>query len=652
MNVRGNFVPLLLVLTLLALPLRAADPDAELAAAVAELLAAVEAEQPGIAVGLVRDGELIAAQAVGLADLSFGIPLSVDTPTNIGSTAKQFTGYALALLHERGLLSLDDDIRDYFPELPDFGETVTLRHLATHTSGYREFLNALAMAGVRIEKGDWIEPEEAIALIRRQPELQNSPGAEWNYNNTGYVLLAKVIEKVTKAPFADWLAQEVFQPLNMNATQVRTDPTVVLAGAARGYSKDGEDWREARDLGGAPGAGAVYTTLSDMASWMAELGDFAHGGSSVGEMLTEPFEGTTYGLGLIVEDWRGQRRWQHGGGDLGHLSAFYYYPDLNAGVMVFANHHELPPGLVTNLTQLLIGDALPDTVSMDVPRDPEAEFEDAFFDAFVGRYELDSAPGFVLRFFRDGDRYMTQATGQQALSLTPESARSFSIDGVDARVVFDVPEEGGSPALTLFQNGEHRAQRLPEPEAGDDATPFEDAHFDAYVGRYELEAVPGFVLRFFRDADRYMAQATGQPAFELTPIDARSFSIDMVNARIVFDVDEDGRAPSLTLFQNGEHRAVRLADEDEPPAPDPADFVGRYFSAELETFYEVSIENEELVLRHRRFGPIKLDHNLGDGFTSQFPLTTVDFERNEQGEVIGLKAGNQRTRDVWFERVH
>lgn len=542
--------------------------DADLQQALASLLEPMDGERPGALLGLVRKGELIAAHAVGQADLSFAVPFALDTPTNIGSTGKQFTGYAIALLQERGQLSLDDDIRDYFPQLPDFGKTVTLRHLATHTSGYREFLNALALAGVRIDKGDWIEPAEAIALIQRQPALQNSPGEEWNYNNTGYVLLAQVIEQVTEMPFGDWLAQEVFAALGMDSTRVRSSPVVVLPGAARGYSKDGEDWREARDLGGAPGAGAVYTTLADMARWMGELGSFAHGGVRVGELLSEAFPNTNYGLGLMLDDWRGLRRWQHGGGDLGHLSAFYFYPDQNAGVMVFANHHELPPDLVNRLTELLLADVLPPTAA--VPTDADAPFEDV------------------------------------------------------------LPPTAIVPA---------------DPDA-----PFEDAFFDAYVGRYELESVPGFVLRFFRDDGRYMTQATGQPAVEITPIDSRSFSIEVVDARIVFEPAEDGRSPALTLFQNGEHRAVRQDDGDEA-RPDLSELVGRYFSAELETFYELGIEDDQLTLRHRRFGPLTLHHARDESFTGSFPVATVDFVRDEQGRVSGLKAGNGRTRDVWFERV-
>ena len=536
----------------------AADDPAsdDLQARLAELLEPMTGERPGAVVGLVRGGELVAAHAVGEADLTFGVPFAVDTPTNIGSTAKQFTGYALARLHEQGRLSLDDDIRGYFPDLPEFDEVVTLRHLATHTSGYREFLNALALAGVRIEKGDWIDPDEALALIRRQPELQNRPGAEWNYNNTGYVLLARVIEQVTELPFADWMARDVFEPLGMDHTRVRPAPDVLVVGAARGYSSDEDQWREARDLGGAMGAGGVYTTVPDMARWMAELSGFAHAGPTVGELLTTPFEGTTYGLGLMIQDWRGQRRWQHGGGDLGHLSMFHYFPDLDAGVMVFANHHELPPDLLEDLAELFLADHL----------EPLAQ-----------------QPG------SDGD------------------------------------------------------------ELAEDA-PFEDALFDRYAGRYELESAPGFVLRFFRDGERYMTQATGQPAFEIAPVGARTFTLDVVGARMVFEVDEDGEVPALTLFQNGEHRAVRLAD-DGAALPDLADFAGRYFSAELETFYEITIGDPALLLRHRRFGPLTLNHKQGDAFEAEFPLTSVDFERDASGRVTGLKAGNQRTRNVWFERV-
>lgn len=553
---------LILVLCLaLLVPGRVSADGASAAERVDALLARFDDTTPGVAIGVVRDGELVFARSAGMADLTFAIPFAVNTPTNIGSTAKQFTGFALALLHERGALSLDDDIRQYFPELPDFGQTVTLRHLATHTSGYREFLNALALTGRLLGKGDWIEAEEALELVGRQPELQNAPGAEWNYNNTGYLLLARVIAQVTGRPFAEWMKDEVFQPLAMRDTVLREAPDVILRGASSGYAKADDGWLEARDVGGAQGAGGMYTTIGDMARWMRHLGRFELGGDAVRSLMTTPFvltngEATSYGLGLILDQSRGQARWQHGGGDIGHMSVFHYYPDLDSGLMVFANHHDLGSGFIDTLTAI---------------------------------------------FFAE------------QLEPAPEAAEAHA-------------DIAAAPA-------------------------FEDAMFDRYVGRYELEIMPGFVLRFFRDDARYMTQATGQPAIELEPLDATSFQIIGVDARVVFIADDEGRYDELTLFQNGEHRARRLPEEQQAPAPDFSELAGRYFSEELETFYTIRVEDGQLQLQHRRFGPVALNQIKGDAYRGGFPVFTVDFERDEDGVVTGLRAGSGRTRGVSFEKV-
>ena len=128
---------------------------------------------PGGVVTVVRDGEVLFEKAYGMANLVHAIPFSLETPSNLGSTSKQFTGFAIALLESEGLLSLDDDVRQHIPELPDLGEVVTLRHLLSHTSGYREFLNTLAMAGRRMDKGDYVGRDEVLQVVQRQPGLQN-----------------------------------------------------------------------------------------------------------------------------------------------------------------------------------------------------------------------------------------------------------------------------------------------------------------------------------------------------------------------------------------------------------------------------------------------------------------------------------------------
>jgi CubicO group peptidase (beta-lactamase class C family) len=172
---------------------------------------------PGAVVAVIRNGEVAFSRAYGAANLEHSIPFRVDTRTNIGSTSKQFTAFAIELLAQRGELSLDDDVREHLPELPDLGKVVTIRHLLTHTSGYREFLNTLALSGRRLDHGDWIERDEIVRMVQRQPELQNDPGAEWNYNNTGFALLARIVERKSGMDFADFLRENVFEPLGFTS---------------------------------------------------------------------------------------------------------------------------------------------------------------------------------------------------------------------------------------------------------------------------------------------------------------------------------------------------------------------------------------------------------------------------------------------------
>ena len=154
-------------------------------------------ESPGAAVRVWRDGRTLYSKTYGMANLAYDLPFEEDTRTNIGSTSKQFTAFAIMLQAERGLLSLDDDIRTHIPELPEFDETIQVRHLITHTSGLREFLNLLRMTGRRLDHGDWIDRSELVDIVQRQPALQNAPGAEWNYNNTAFGFAAAIVERTS-----------------------------------------------------------------------------------------------------------------------------------------------------------------------------------------------------------------------------------------------------------------------------------------------------------------------------------------------------------------------------------------------------------------------------------------------------------------------
>src|SRR5688500_1790653 len=166
-----------------------------------QIMANFSSSGPGIIAAVVRDGKIVYQEDWGLANITHKIPFTVNTLTNIGSTSKQFTTFAILMLAGQNKLSLDDDVRKHIPELPDLGKTVTIRHLMTHTSGYREFLNALALTGRRIDFGDYIDRSEVLEMLKRQPTLQNDPGAEFNYNNSGFSLLSTIVERVGGKPF-------------------------------------------------------------------------------------------------------------------------------------------------------------------------------------------------------------------------------------------------------------------------------------------------------------------------------------------------------------------------------------------------------------------------------------------------------------------
>ena len=527
---------------------------------VRQMMSRRSGDQPGAAIGILRDGELLYSEAFGRADLTYGQPFTLDTPTNIGSTSKQFTAYAVGLLAERGALSLDDDVRTHIPELPDLGETVTLRHLLGHTSGYREFLNTLMIAGADMSTTDL---DDVIELVQRQPRLQNTPGTEFNYNNTGYALLAEVVARAGGAPFPEWMEANVFGPLGMTQTAVRASPGDILPGRARGYVRGTDDpWVEAQDLAGATGAGGIYSTVGDLSRWMAMLLSGGDHPDVVRQMMTPGTladgEETGYGLGLILDTLRGQRRVQHGGADTAHRSAFAVFPDLDAGVVVLTNS----------------------------PADAEG---------FAARA--------VLRFLPDA---------------------------------FEAPETDEAPA-----------------DDAPAAFAFDDALFDDYAGRYAMDAMTSFVLEFRRDGDGgYLTQATGQGELEIVPVSETRFELTAVDAAVTFHRDADGAVRSATLHQNGDHSATRLDAEPAAGARpfQQADYVGRFWSEELDIALTVAVDDGELVASRPRADDAEMTHVRDDLF-SLLPGVTATFERGPGGAVTGFVLDGGRTRDIYFQRI-
>jgi len=454
---------------------------------------------PGGAVRVWRNGRTVASRTYGLADLTHEIEFDTDTPTNVGSTSKQFTAFAVMLEQEAGRLTLEDDLRDYFPDFPDFGETITIRHLLNHTTGLREFLNLYSITGADTRS---LTRDDVLRAVERQPALQNSPGAEFNYNNTAFSLAAQIVEQTSGQDFDNYVRDHIFQPLGMNDSYVRMTPDVIIPGRSDGYTPGDAGWMAPGDLGGAVGAGGIYASVEDLERWGQNLLSPRVGTEEmVEEMMTEftltNGEGSGYGLGLFIDDQRGLRRVHHGGADVSHRSMIVYYPEIGAGLTVQSNASTFnSAGTAFDLAAAYFGEEMePEEEALaedDCEFDPET-YDPADFDRMAGSYSLDANPQVIAKFWHEDGTYFGQLTGQQALEMRPTAPSRFEFIQVAAAIEFEDGEP--SPGITMHQNGrETHATRQAESDAEEAEAEWEPtvAELEAFVGRFFAEEVETF----------------------------------------------------------------------------------------------------------------------------------------------------------------
>lgn len=461
-------------------------------------------ETPGGVILVIRDGAVIFDRAFGMANLTYGVPFAVETPTNIGSTSKQFTAFAIGLLEEQGKLSLDDEIRDYIPDLPEYDETVRLWHLISHTSGYREYLNTFVMGGRHL--GDHVSLDEVVPMVQRQPKLQNTPGDMYNYNNTGYALLVKVVEKVTEQDFPSWMRENVFLPLGMTNTIVLDHRGRIIPGSAQGYGRDDYDnFVKLADLSGSMGPGGIYSTVEDLAKWVQNFYEPSVGSKALIEKMQTSFvknDGDTlgYGFGLMIDEKDGLRRVHHGGADIAHRSDFYMFPDIKGAVITQSNNNQFPGTMALRVAEAFFADVM--EIEEDQPQDPDSfEYIAEQFDEIAGRYAMEDMPDFVMEFTREGDTLYAQATGQGKIQIYASSDSTFYLTVIDAGFTFHRNNDGEVDVMTLHQNGNHRANRIYEPKWVPSP---EDVAM--YTGQYFSEELETFYTVAITDGDQLVLQ--------------------------------------------------------------------------------------------------------------------------------------------------
>ncbi|MFI5310536.1 MAG: serine hydrolase domain-containing protein, partial [Gemmatimonadales bacterium] len=260
-----------LALSTLARTLGAQQADADLAARVDRVLAQTNATSatPGCAVGVSHDGRIV-EHAFGMADLELGVANTPKTVFETGSVAKQFTAASIVLLAIEGKLRLDDPVRKYVPELPEYGAPLLIRHLLNHTSGVRDWGSVLALTGYG--RGERVVSQVlALDVITHQKGVDFTPGAEYSYSNSGYTLLATIVERVSKQTLPAFTAERLFKPLGMTA-QWRDDYTRLVPGRAQAYAPaPGGAWRLDMPFMNVYGNGGLLLTVGDLLKWNAML---------------------------------------------------------------------------------------------------------------------------------------------------------------------------------------------------------------------------------------------------------------------------------------------------------------------------------------------------------------------------------------------
>jgi len=297
---------------------------------------------PGCAVGVSLNGESVFEKAFGLAEMEHNIANTPQTIFESGSVAKQFTAAALVLLQQDGKLSIDDPVRKYIPELPEYDKPITIRHLLTHTAGLRDWGSVMALTGAG--RGDRVV-NQAIALdvIYRQKHLDFSPGAEYSYSNSGYQLAAEIVERVSKQKFPAFLEERIFKPLGMKNSSTRDHYQRIVPGRAQAYSRPGANrqWELNMPIMNVYGNGGMLTTVGDWLKWNAMLDTRTWNPGLVDALESQGVlndgRKITYALGLVVDKYQGMRDVSHGGSTAGYQTFLARYPEKKLSVAVLCN---------------------------------------------------------------------------------------------------------------------------------------------------------------------------------------------------------------------------------------------------------------------------------------------------------------------------
>jgi CubicO group peptidase (beta-lactamase class C family) len=519
-----------------------------------------KADSPGCELAVIKDGQIVYKRGYGMANLEHSIPMSTASIMDTGSVSKQFTAMAIALLAEQGKLALDDDVRKYLPEIPQYEVPVTIRHLIHHTSGIRDYLTLMSIAGMRDD--DYYVDGEVVNLLARQKELNFKPGSEFLYSNSGYFLLSQIVKRASGKTLREFADENFFRPLGMTRTKFYDDHNEIVKNRAASYvPRSGGGFQIAATALDMVGDGNVFTCVEDLFLWDQNFyhNKLGRGGQElINQVLStgtlNSGEKIDYAFGLVIGEYRGLRVVEHGGAFVGYRAMTMRFPDQRFSVIMQCNLGTMNP---SNLARRVADIYLADQFKADARR-PGAS--DARFIELPEQDLKDKAGAYRNRI--NGVIWKLNVKDGKLLADVPNlsirfgavSATEFRSIGTPLEFTLRFEKQGQTSTLRM-QRGTDKPVTL---EAVQLVTP-SPAQLAEYTGDYrsdEVQATYKIVLENGELFLRHENEFKDYPKNPLQPTTSDTFFVQGLNLQFIRDPRK--RVSAFTL-NAGRVKNIRFA---------------------------------------------------------------------------------------------
>ena len=499
------------------------------------------ADSPGCAVGATLGGRTVLSAGYGMADLEHNVAITPDSIFEAGSVSKQFTAGAILLLGLQGKLALDDPVRKYLPEVPDYGAPITIRHMINHTSGLRDWGSIESIAGWPRTTRVYTHAH-VLDIVSRQRALNYLPGAEYSYSNTGFNLAAILAGRVSGKPFSQFTREVIFNPLDMSSTQWRDDFQRIVPHRAIAYAKESGQFRMLMPFENIFGNGGLLTTVGDLLRWNQNFADHKVGGPEFvaqQEQQGRLTDGRTiaYAAGLMILKWRGLREVSHSGSTAGYRAWLGRYPEKGLSIAVLCN---LASANATQLghkvADVYLGTAVPAESRSAAPLD------EAALNARTGLYRSVRDHETLSIEMRNG---VLQIVRRGALIPVAENRFSLGADGPIAEFETDASGKVARLRLATEVDEGNYYEKV-------DASKPTEQELESMMGEYSSDEAE-VTLRVSVDNGRLVIHRRPDTVIPLTPTYRDGFSSTLGSIR--FLRDSEGRVTEMSI---GEQRVWDL----------------------------------------------------------------------------------------------